>query len=120
VDIKEDGMSQKKWTQVFVVIVCALLGVVFAPACNQLGLGDGAGGGAGCGGAGGDGAVPAAGCALYRSCTDMFEACHDKGKPCTRIVQGSMTLCGVCLKDCLDKKPYHYSECYKCGFNDPE
>lgn len=107
-----------KWsTRVGALVMFALLGSILTPGCGALGLGacEASGGG----GAGGDGEIPAAGCTPSRSCSDMFEACHDKGKPCTRIYEGSMTLCGVCRRDCQAKKPYTTSECYKCGFDDP-
>jgi hypothetical protein len=97
--------------------------MLLAPGCDALGLGTcdtsgggGAGGSGDVGGGGGD--YPAAGCSPTRTCTDMFEACQDKGKPCTRVIEGSSTLCGLCLRDCADSRPYRYAECYKCGFND--
>jgi hypothetical protein len=51
-----------------------------------------------------------------RSCTDMFDACWDKGWPCTRQIEWKKTLCAICRDDCQAKRPYHYSECYLCGF----
>jgi hypothetical protein len=58
-------------------------------------------------------------CAASQTCTDMYVACQDKGYPCTRVIEGSLSLCGVCRRDCQKKNPYKYSECYKCGFSDP-
>jgi hypothetical protein len=51
-----------------------------------------------------------------KTCTDMYVACRDKGKPCTRQIDPGMTLCAYCRDDCQAKRPYKYSECYKCGF----
>lgn len=51
-----------------------------------------------------------------KTCTDMFEACQDKGMPCTRETSWGSTLCADCRVDCQAKKPYHTSECYQCGF----
>ena len=88
--------------------------------------GQGAGGGiitpAGVGGFGEvppepqDAAEPTAGCAPDRTCTDMFDACQDKGHPCTREIDWGMTLCAICRDDCQGKRSYKYAECYKCGF----
>jgi len=55
-------------------------------------------------------------CEKKRTCTDMYEACQGKGLPCTREIDAGMTLCGICLNDCLANRPYKYSECYKCGY----
>ncbi len=60
-----------------------------------------------------------AACTTSRSCTDMFVACQEKGKPCTRTIEGSSTLCDICRADCKVKKHYTFSECYTCGFDDP-
>jgi hypothetical protein len=56
------------------------------------------------------------------TCAEMFDACQDKGLPCTRVIEGKKTLCAFCLMDCTatPKRPYKYDECYKCGFDDPE
>jgi hypothetical protein len=56
------------------------------------------------------------------TCTEMFDACQDKGRPCTRVIEGKKTLCAFCQMDCTatPKRPYKYDECYKCGFDDPE
>lgn len=51
-----------------------------------------------------------------KSCTDMYEACQDKGKPCTREIDPGKTLCAFCLDDCQANRPYKYSECRSCGF----
>ena len=53
---------------------------------------------------------------LQKSCTDMFDACQDKGHPCTRQIEPKKTLCAFCLSDCKANRPYKYSECYSCGF----
>jgi len=100
------------------ILLCMILGALLAPACDVLGVGGGcdtSGGGAG----GGGGAVPAAGCTPSRTCLDMFEACQDKGYPCTREIEYKKTLCEYCRDDCKKDRPYKYSECYKCGFSDP-
>lgn len=51
-----------------------------------------------------------------KACVAMFDACQDKGYPCTRKIQPKMTLCALCLDDCIADRPYKYSECYQCGF----
>lgn len=51
-----------------------------------------------------------------KSCTDMFDACQDKGWPCTREIEWGKTLCAICRDDCQVRRPYKYSECYTCGF----
>ncbi len=51
-----------------------------------------------------------------KTCTDMFDACHDKGKPCTREIDPGLTLCAICRDDCQAKRSYKFSECYSCGF----
>ncbi len=66
-----------------------------------------------------DNACPQDGCTPSRSCTDMFVACQDKGKPCTREIEWKKTLCEYCRDDCYHKRPYGRAECYKCGFDDP-
>jgi RNA polymerase sigma factor (sigma-70 family) len=51
------------------------------------------------------------------ACVLMYDACQDKkGLPCEKEVDGGKTLCAFCLSDCIDKRPYKYSECYQCGF----
>ncbi|MFT3764123.1 MAG: hypothetical protein QM820_01180 [Minicystis sp.] len=40
-----------------------------------------------------------------------------KGEPCTRNL-GGKTLCAYCQDNCLNKEPYKFSDCYKCGFDD--
>ena len=57
-----------------------------------------------------------AACIASGRCLDMFVACQDKGLPCTRVIEGSLTLCGVCRRDCQNNQPYTFSECYKCAF----
>jgi hypothetical protein len=53
-------------------------------------------------------------------CTDMFVTCqNERPWSCTRIIHGSETLCGICRDNCQDKIPYYSSECYQCGFSDP-
>jgi hypothetical protein len=125
-------MKRGSWAKVCALIVLAVAGMLLAPGCDVLGLGTcdtsgggGAGGGGDVGGGGGDvggggGDYLGGGCTPtpLRTCTDMFDACQDKGKPCTRVIEGSSTLCGLCLRDCADSRPYRYAECYKCGFND--
>jgi len=51
-----------------------------------------------------------------KTCTDMYEACIDKGWPCIRQVEGGMTLCAHCRRDCKANRPYKFSDCYTCGF----
>jgi hypothetical protein len=51
-------------------------------------------------------------------CLDMFVKCQDMGPPCTHIIQGSETLCGICRDKCDSKKIYP-GACYSCGFSDP-
>jgi hypothetical protein len=53
-----------------------------------------------------------------KTCTDMFVACDDMGLPCNREIEYKKSLCAVCQRDCVDKRPYKYDECYKCGFED--
>ena len=55
-------------------------------------------------------------CSPSKTCTDMFEACQDKGHPCTREIEYKKTLCAICQRNCINKHPYKYSECYECGF----
>lgn len=64
-------------------------------------------------------ACPQGGCTPTRTCLDMFEACRERRKPCTREIDYGKTLCEFCRDDCYSKRPYKYSECYKCGFDDP-
>ena len=59
-----------------------------------------------------------AACTSSRNCTDMFVDCKEKKYPCTKQVEGGKTLCVQCQDDCLKNKPYKFSECYKCGFDD--
>ncbi|MGK3959301.1 hypothetical protein WMF38_40430 [Sorangium sp. So ce118] len=55
-------------------------------------------------------------CSPSKTCTDMFEACQDKGYPCTREIEYKKTLCAICQRNCINKHPYKYPECYECGF----
>lgn len=63
-----------------------------------------------------EGDVETGGCTPSKTCTDMFEACQEKGLPCNRLIDPKKTLCAICLENCTAKNPYKYSECYKCGF----
>jgi hypothetical protein len=113
-------MIQRKWTKALALAMLALVGVILAPGCD-LGFGEGAGGAAcdtsGAGGAGG--AFPSAGCTPSLSCGEMYSSCQDMGYPCNRKIEPGKTLCGICNLDCAAKRPYTYTECYKCGFRDP-
>jgi hypothetical protein len=53
---------------------------------------------------------------MSKTCTDMYVACTDKGVPRTRDIDTGYSLCTFCRDDCHAKRPYKYSECYKCGF----
>ncbi|WP_437303258.1 hypothetical protein [Sorangium sp. So ce388] len=55
-------------------------------------------------------------CSPSNTCTDMFEACQAKGYPCTRLIDSKKTLCAICQRNCINKHPYKYAECYECGF----
>jgi hypothetical protein len=116
-------MKRGSGAKVCALIVVAVAGMLLAPGCDVLGLGTcdtsgggGAGGSGDVGGGGGD--YPAAGCTPTRTCDDMYEACREKRKyPCNKNM-GGMTLCAACLDDCNHKRPYKFSECYTCGFDD--
>jgi hypothetical protein len=45
----------------------------------------------------------------------MYVDCVDKGYPCTRLIDFK-TLCAICQRNCINKLPYKYAECYECGF----
>src|SRR5262249_13309324 len=51
---------------------------------------------------------------MTKTCTDMYEACQNKGRPCTREIDPGKTLCAICLDDCRANRPYKYNECYSC------
>lgn len=52
-------------------------------------------------------------------CLGMFETCqNDRPSLCTRIIQGSETLCEICRTKCKANQPYERNECYDCGFSD--
>lgn len=126
-------MRQGSGAKACALAVIAVAGMLLAPGCDVLGLstcdtsgGGGAGGGGDVGGGGGDvggggGDYLGGGCTPtpLRTCTDMFVTCQEKGYPCTRVYEGSSTVCDVCRTDCKAKKKYTTPECYKCGFDDP-
>ena len=54
------------------------------------------------------------------SCGEMYDNCKDRNyPPCNTYPQPGKSLCGFCNLDCFAKRPYTYSDCYKCGFSDP-
>ncbi|MEO5729100.1 MAG: hypothetical protein ABI134_09490 [Byssovorax sp.] len=53
---------------------------------------------------------------ISKTCTDMYDACMDKGLPCTRHIDRGNSICAICRRSCQASKPYKSSECYKCGF----
>jgi hypothetical protein len=53
---------------------------------------------------------------MSKTCTDMYEACQDRGMPCTRHIGRGNSLCALCREDCQANDPYQFNECYKCGF----
>ena len=53
---------------------------------------------------------------MSKTCTDMYDACMDKGLPCTRHIDHGNSLCAICRDNCQANKPYKFSECYTCGF----
>ncbi|AUX46215.1 uncharacterized protein SOCE26_077200 [Sorangium cellulosum] len=57
-----------------------------------------------------------AGCAPVTRCSEYFEYCQAKGRPCTRITTSGYTFCRDCLDYCLRNEPYESSECYRCGY----
>ncbi len=57
-----------------------------------------------------------AGCAPVTRCSEYFETCQAKGRPCTRITTSGYTFCRDCLDYCLRNEPYESSECYRCGY----
>lgn len=57
-----------------------------------------------------------AGCVPVTRCSEYFEFCQAKGRPCTRITTSGYTFCRDCLDYCLRNEPYESSECYRCGY----
>jgi hypothetical protein len=56
-------------------------------------------------------------CAAAETCNDRYEACKIDGAVCSAEVGGGRTLCGICLDDCIAKRPYSFGACGACGFD---
>jgi hypothetical protein len=105
------------WTKAIAIFVCGLLGVVLTPACDSLGLGNGAGGGT-CEGAGGFGG---AGGEAPDPCIVPDTPCKEK---CYTEYEQEASVCGTISSDadrktCQENGYATYKQCRTACDKDP-